>query len=217
LQIIAHASNRGPIANWRSCLDAARGDFIHWLWSDDWIEPEFYGALMSRMHERKADIAFAGVRMICQAEGWSFIKHSLPDRGTSPREMLRIGLEGRDLPVSPAACLLSRQVCTRHFHEQIPAAGHLDCSGKGIGCDALMILGALHEATAIACVPEPLVNFNVHQNSISIANGDVLLASHYAWARLWWSRRLSLPRAWGAFDFLRLLRGRCYAAFLRSL
>src|SRR4051794_25721886 len=44
VRLLRHSTNRGPTPNWAECLRAARGRYVHWLWSDDTIEPGFYEA-----------------------------------------------------------------------------------------------------------------------------------------------------------------------------
>ncbi len=217
IEIIAHSVNRGPLPNWRSCLDRANGDLIHWLWSDDWIEPGFYRELVDAMTRRNAQVGLSAARIVCAAEGWTQIRFSLPDRGEPPTRVLQQALTGFDISPSPACALLPRSAVLTHFHSDIPLTAGLDCNTRAIGCDMLMILGCLHEARAVAFHPEPLVNFNLHQDSISIRSGSALTGAHYAWARLWWSRQQQLPRSWGMFDLLRLMRYRRFAALARSL
>lgn len=213
IRLIRHPSNRGPLPNWRACLEAASGTLVHWLWSDDWIQPGFYRTLLGLMQAEGAQAAFSAARIVDAAHGWSYIEHSFPPLGRD--EALRRGLSGIHFPVSPACALLPLDSVRRHFTDTIPNVAGLECNRRAIGCDALMILGAIHDAKAVSFHPEPLVNFNAHPGSISVTSGADLLLAHYAWARLWWSRQVGLPRSMSGPDVRLLIRRRRFAAVTR--
>lgn len=215
IELIRHRTNQGPLPNWKACLDRASGDLIHWLWSDDWIEPCFYATLIDGMKKKRAMVGFSAVRVVSQAEGWSYITHSFPplDR----EKALKEGLNGRVFPVSPAAALLPIASVRRYFHDNIPVRNGLDCNRRAIGCDALMILGCIHDAETVFNHPEPLVNFSSHAGSITVGTDHDLLLAHYAWARVWWARTVGLPRRHCLSDLLFLLKNRRYLSAISGL
>lgn len=215
ITVIEHAVNRGPLPNWGTCLERATGDYVHWLWSDDWVEPGFYRTLVDGMEREGAQMALAAARIICPEAGWSFIGYS--NRPNPAHELLRLALEGFHLPQSPASALLPLASVRRHFTDAIPVRGGLDCNRRAIGADALMILGALLDAERVYVHPDPLAFFRAGPTSITTTSGGRVLSSHYAWARLWWSRRHGIPRSWNWADLLRLLRAGHPVTALRAL
>jgi glycosyltransferase involved in cell wall biosynthesis len=56
IKTIFHKSNRGAGAARNSGLNAARGEFVGFVDSDDWIEPDMYSSLLARQAETNADI-----------------------------------------------------------------------------------------------------------------------------------------------------------------
>lgn len=217
VRIIRHRQNMGPLPNWRACLEAASGSLVHWLWSDDWVDPSFYRVLVNGMERNRADMAICAARIVNESEGWSYITYSRPAIPHAAGDLLRDGLAGYNMPVSPAACLLPIASVRSNFHDAIPDASDIRCTARAIGCDALMILGALAESRTVHCHQEPLAFFSAHPGSISTQSGGNLLRTHYAWARLWWSRRRRLPRSWNKEDILALLKARKALALARGL
>lgn len=60
VRIIRHETNMGPCAARKTGLDAASGDFIIHLDSDDWVEPECYGRMYRKAIETGADVVCCG-------------------------------------------------------------------------------------------------------------------------------------------------------------
>jgi glycosyltransferase involved in cell wall biosynthesis len=205
VRLISHASNLGPLPNWRSCLDAARHPLIHWLWSDDWIEPSFYRRMVDGMRRDGASMAMCAARIWWEDAGWQRIMYSLSDQPRTGREVVKLCLDGFRTPVSPAAALLPTESVRRHFTDSVPVRFGIDCNKRAIGCDALMILGSAWEASQVYYCPEPLVVFRAHGGSITVSSNWKLVQAHYAWARLHWTRGRSLPLRWKVFDYGRLL------------
>lgn len=203
---IQHAANLGPLPNWRSCLEAAQGEYIHWLWSDDWVAPTFYSSLVEGMARVQARVGVSAQKIMCEAAGWEQFCPVPEGLVQEARPLLHRALRHNALPFSPAACLLPLESVREHFYDAIPAIGSLDCTRRAIGCDVLMILGSLLNTPRVYTHPEALAFFNAHEGSISVSSNEELLMCHYAWARVWWSRKMGLPRSWNRKDLKRLWR-----------
>lgn len=57
---VVHQENRGVAAARNAGLAAAKGDWLGWVDSDDWIEPDMMEALLSQTMQENADIAVCG-------------------------------------------------------------------------------------------------------------------------------------------------------------
>lgn len=204
VRVIRHPANLGPLPNWRSCLDAARYPLIHWLWSDDWVEPAFYRRMVDGMVHDKASVALCAARIWWEDTGWQRIKYSLSDQPRTGHELVKIALDGFSTAVSPAAALLPTESVRRHFTDAIPVRFGLDCNKRAIGCDARMILGAAWEAAQVHYCPEPLVIFRAHNDSITLSSSRKRVQAHYAWARLHWAKGHAVPWRWKLYDYARL-------------
>lgn len=215
--VLSHASNRGPIANWRACLERASGEWVHWLWSDDWVEPGFYATMLASMATRNARVGFCAAKVVEPTSGIWHISGSMPDAGQGREELLTAIFRGGAISVSPAAALLPMDSVRRHFTASIPVVSGLECNLRAIGCDVIMIMGAIWDTGVVAFCPQPLVNFRISPSSISCSTDKRLLSVHYAWARIYWGRTHGLPRKWMLYDYARLIRGGRFAAAVRGL
>ena len=214
---LEHAKNLGPLPNWRACLERATGDYVHWLWSDDWVEPAFYRTLMDGLDRYQAQVAIAAARITNPEEGWWYIANSFPNRPIPKDQWMRRMLAGSTGPVSPAAALLPIESCRRHFTNSIPVHGDIDCNRRAIGCDALMIIGAIHDNAAVYSHPDPLVNFRAHSGSITMSSGNDIIRTHYAWARLQWRKMHGYSRSHVALDVARLIASHHFIAAMRGI
>lgn len=60
--VVIHQKNMGVSAARNAGLDIARGRYIGFVDSDDWIEPQMYEVMMDAIRENGADMAVCGVR-----------------------------------------------------------------------------------------------------------------------------------------------------------
>lgn len=56
--IVIHQENKGVSAARNAGLDIAKGEYIGFVDSDDWIEPEMYEQMLKELQIRKADVVF---------------------------------------------------------------------------------------------------------------------------------------------------------------
>lgn len=191
VRLLRQERNLGPIKNWKTCLENARGEFAHWLWSDDYVEPEFYST-WARF----------------QAEGAACVQVAAYLTGAQSREVLPVHAQERMsfktiiemapkqllITASPAAYVLPTASLRRHFYDAIPQTRRLRCVDSAIGPDLLMVLGAIMDAGELRLHPEPLVNFRIHAESISMQRNHVL-KPHYTFALAWFinTHGLGLP------------------------
>lgn len=56
VKIVNHTVNQGLAVSRNDCIDAASGDFVFFLDSDDWIDPKTIETLVDKQLETKADI-----------------------------------------------------------------------------------------------------------------------------------------------------------------
>lgn len=193
IRLLRHPANRGPLPNWAECLRAARGYYIHWLWSDDTVEPGFYLAWARLRGTHGGDIITGCAANMINAAGRRTDVCYEPQQDYLPWEHLRCQLGGRfKIALSPAAYVIPARLAQAHFYEAIPPLGALDPSKRAIGPDFLMIVGAIKECGGLWLIAEPLVNFRVHDGSISVRSHNHLTA-HYIYALLWFLQKERVP------------------------
>lgn len=61
VKILRHAASRGSAATRREALLAARGEFVGFCDSDDWIDPEYYARMIAAAEATGADLVYAPI------------------------------------------------------------------------------------------------------------------------------------------------------------
>ena len=89
---VFHTENRGLSAARNLGLKEARGEYIGFVDSDDWIEPDMYKTMLARLEETGAEICACG---FWEEYGNTIIKTSLPDVCYENEEGVIALLEGR--------------------------------------------------------------------------------------------------------------------------
>jgi len=56
---VIHKSNAGPAAARNDGIKQARGQFISFVDCDDWIEPDMYQTMLSKMHDNQRSLSAA--------------------------------------------------------------------------------------------------------------------------------------------------------------
>lgn len=208
IKVFQNEENLGPVLNWKNCLEHASGEYVHWLWSDDWIEPNFYVDAFALM---KKDNTRAITTWNYRSDNandinekyisWQFSFPIVPGKIASKKVLLMSG----ELPVSPAAYILPRELVLKNFYLNIPKANNtLDPVNKGVGVDSLMVVGVCQALENLSVLRKPSVVFRKHDNLSVQLSRDGSLGKMYLISHLWFllnnDVKLSL------YDILKLLR-----------
>ena len=62
--IVIHQDNAGVSAARNKALDICRGDYISFVDSDDWLEPETYDSVMQAIHQHNVDVVLFAANVI---------------------------------------------------------------------------------------------------------------------------------------------------------
>lgn len=188
----------GPTKSWLDCAQGLTGDAVTFVWSDDYIAPDFLLHLLPPL-ERGAPVAIghgevrpAECEDPFEADGTvhKFIARDLLGHylgGSQP--------DGLTLPVSPTAALFPRTAFdlwlaeVEELSRADPLREHFLWK-RAIGPDLLLFTIALARAPGVQ-VPvlrQPVAQFSAHEESITISTGGWTLAMGY------WLSRASVLR-----------------------
>ena len=186
IKVYRNEKNLGPVLNWKNCLDRASGEYIHWLWSDDWIEENFYiDALDLMLKDGTNCVSAWNYRRDGSKKkyiSWQF-SFSLISGAIAARKIL---LSSRELPLSPAAYILPADLVRKHFYTNIPRINEtLDPVKKGVGVDSLMIVGCCVQSKNISILQKPSANFRQHENLSVQLNKEGTLSKMYVISHIW--------------------------------
>jgi len=206
LKYFCQPKNLGPLENWKSALNVAKGKYVHWLWSDDWVENDFYLKMTERLEKDSSTIAFCSVKTVNLEENWEKITYSYLDGVYDSKHFLKKYIKGFKYPVSPAACILLTKDCKNILNNfYVYDTNNIKVNMYGTGYDALMIMESIYKAQNISLLNDQLINFRNHQKSISVAESGLGNQTRYAHSRLVWAKSKNIG-LWGLrYDLLRLL------------
>lgn len=206
LKYYCQSENVGPLENWKSSLNVASGKFIHWLWSDDWVENCFYKKMYEKVEKESADIVFCSIKTTNFEGNWEKITFNNGNRSYNSMDFLKKYLKGFKYPLSPAACILKAKYCKEILNNFIVLdTKNINVNKYGTGYDALMILENIYNSQKIVFINDQLINFRFHKNSISVAESGSGNQSRYALSRLVWAKNKGISLWYGRYDLLRLL------------
>lgn len=180
MRIVMHETNIGPVLNWASGIEAARGDLIKINWSDDWMDSHVVEVLATAMR-KDPSAGFAICDQTIHVAGHA-------RRSSTPRGDVRLPDVVRSLaaptyaiPVSPGAALLYRGDVVWGLElgrRELSSA----CVDRAIGPDLTMLYAAFRRTPRGVSVGQAGVHFEGGTDSITMTEDHARLRSCYVQA-----------------------------------
>lgn len=150
---VTHRPNSGVAATRNAGLDAATGEYIGFVDSDDWIEPDMFRSMVMAILSRRADIATCNVRIVYPNK--TAIKKSTEEfRVVDRDEAIGMIYEDKQLRSFLWDKLFRRSLFTVRFPE-----------GR-IYEDIIVMLKLFAGAKRIVMLPEVFYNYRMRTSSI---------------------------------------------------
>ena len=220
-----NARGLGPTRSWLDGAQLVTGEFATFLWSDDYISPDFLTLLLPSLRNG-ADMAMGnGVVRDIDDDMPLPVPMGAFEAMTGDGFLRRhLGLSnGWALPVSPAVALFTRAVFDRWI-----AAVEAWCGEPGvrqsllwkraIGPDLMLFMAAgLGPANQIAVADNAVAQFSSHAQSITVSSSTLPLRVGY-WLAKWWAmQQAARDRAPVAVPGLArlIVQGRILTAMMR--
>ena len=115
---VIHKKNGGLGSARNAGIDAAKGDILSFVDSDDWIEPGMYDAMTEIMHRENAQIIACGIKRVSETGEVSYYQDNLEERAVYTREEALIEL--------PKNERLSNSMCNKLFQRETIKCLHIN-------------------------------------------------------------------------------------------
>lgn len=158
--VVIHQENRGVSAARNAGMDIARGEYIGFVDSDDWIEPEMYETMINVSKKKGVDVVICG---ICDyGEDGEFIRNALTGSGFYTKdEMLKT--------VFTTPNNLGGGCCNKVFrHIAIKDVRYQE--GIAVAEDWLFLFDSFKQCNGSIKIPSCLYNVLERQNSATRDN-----------------------------------------------
>lgn len=213
IRCFRNEQNLGPVRNWIKCCEASRGDYIKFLFSDDWLEPyavERYLAPLIKHPE--AGFSYSSTEIHDEAAGKTVRAYQQEsNRLMDSFEFLQAQLTRMlPVPVSPGCAMFRRRDVEQGLETDIPNRLGLDCSQRGFGPDLLLFLRTCDTYPKVYYLASVLSHFRGHEGSITVSHGGSFNYLCYNIAFSWFLATSRLPvtykRHLNALLFIQSLR-----------
>ncbi len=192
VKLVQNQRGLGPTHSWIDGVHCATGDYMTFVWSDDYVSPRFLSRLLPLMNdETHVAIGAAIMRNVDEdspfpTDDTSFVASASdylagffpPFAGKTPNT------------VSPACALFSKAcferwtVAAQNWGRATPLREQVIWK-RAIGPDLMLYFMAALAGEKIAYTPETVAQFSAHPGSISISVSKYLLRAGYWLARSW--------------------------------
>ena len=115
---VIHKKNGGLGSARNAGIDAAKGEILSFVDSDDWIEPGMYDAMTEIMHRENAQIIACGIKRVSETGEVSYYQDNLEERAVYTREEALIEL--------PKNERLSNSMCNKLFRRETIKGLHIN-------------------------------------------------------------------------------------------
>ena len=166
IRYIRREYDSGPVASWIDGAQQASGEYLHFTYDDDWIQPTFVERCLA---EISSDVAFVySEARLHNPDGSNSILMRHP-AGKRPIADIVRHLLSTSLTISPGCAFFRRTDVLNHLLPEVPNARGTYGKNTGVGEDLLLFLLTSLNYKSYAHVPEPLADFLAHDGSITVS------------------------------------------------
>lgn len=156
--VVIHKENGGSADSRNVGMEAAKGEYIGFVDSDDWIAPEMYEKLIEVIQERNLDMSVCFFKAVSD-ENYVFNNTEYPITEYTGRDFANLIIAEKKPRISYAIwkCLYRRKVIKDiKFYK-----------GVHYNEDAVFLIESLWNAKKMAFIDAPMYYYRVHESSIS--------------------------------------------------
>lgn len=185
IKVYRNNENIGPVRNWIECLKYSTGDYIKFLWSDDWIDDDFIEKTVDLLKNKEIAFVYSPSYIIDEINKENKLVYNLfkKDKIYNSELFIKKAIFGGNVPVSPGCAIFRREDVKENLLIDIPNEDNLDFSRFGAGNDLLLFLLSTIKHNKVAYVNSTKSFFRAHKGSFSCSQN---LNLYYDWAKLYY-------------------------------
>ena len=221
--IFKNDNNIGPVGNWIECLKRTKGEFIKFIFSDDWIDIDWIEKAISPLkNNKRIGFSFTPANIVIdnQSINVSF-KWFEKSRIISSDYYIFLNFFKKNAPVSPGCALFRRQDVIKNLFTNIKNPLNIDYSKHGGGIDLLLFLFTAKEYKHIAYVDNTMAYFLGSDDSFTINQN---LTNAYLYSKIYFMNNYKvfslffwLKLFWNKSELIKLLRVKVTLKELKAL
>lgn len=166
IRYIRREEDRGPAACWRDGARQATGEYLHFTYDDDWIQPDFIEKSIAAFDSDVGVVYSRASLRDAQGKRKTDILRHPPGRHRSER-LIQFLLTA-PLTISPGCAVFRRSDVLKNLLDGVPGAEGRYGVRSGVGEDLLLFLLTCQDYPNYVHVAEPLADFLEHPGSITI-------------------------------------------------
>jgi glycosyltransferase involved in cell wall biosynthesis len=191
IRYVRRDTDQGPIASWLDGAQQATGQFLHFTYDDDWLQPTFVQECLNQFSE---DVAFVYTRATLHGSDLKPLREILRHpAGIHSVDDLVQHLLSTPLAISPGCAMFRRSDVLKNLMTEIPGAKGPYGKNSGVGEDLLLFLLTSLDYGKYVHIPKALADFLAHPGSITInaqrTGRDEALAGSYRVAKAFYMTR----------------------------
>ena len=163
---VIHQPNQGVSAARNAALDIAEGEFLGFVDSDDWIDPDMYRVLIKKAEEKNADVVACGMRV--NDERGQSTRDFLNSEGEYNQTELLKGVFGRPNQQGGSCC--------NKIFRRTPVSDIRYNPSLSMAEDWIYLFKCYERFSKGVKIPESF--YNVRERCNSATRGDVIQASY---------------------------------------
>lgn len=172
--VVVHQENRGLVASRKVGVNKARGEYVGFVDSDDWIEPQTYSSLINA-NEIDADIISFGYR--CVHPKWEYdIVNEFTEgiyKGKGVKELYSKMMYDKETRQSG----ITRSLCSKLIKRYLLRESMVELDEKiTLGEDAAVVYKCCLKANTIMIVNKAFYKYRVHEKSMCRTSEEELFS-----------------------------------------